>query len=79
MPDGQGLSSSAAGIQTVSSPEMQVVTCFNNSEYLDAFEVSPDGTQVVVSLDRQLTCCHSTCRRCREPICTAIWPHGDLR
>jgi serine/threonine-protein kinase len=56
LPDGQGLSYiSGKCIQTVSlAGESQVVTCFNNSEYLDAFEVSPDGTQVVISLDRQL-------------------------
>ena len=56
LPDGQGLSYiSGKCIQTTSlAGETQVVTCFNNAEYLDAFEVSPDGTQVVISLDRQL-------------------------
>ena len=56
LPDGQGLSYiSGKCIQTTSlEGETQVVTCFNNAEYLDAFEVSPDGTQVVISLDRQL-------------------------
>ncbi len=56
LPDGQGLSYiSGKCIQSVSlQAEMGTIACFNNSEYLDAFEVSPDGRQVVVSLDRQL-------------------------
>ncbi len=56
LPGGQGLSYiSGKCIQSVSlQGEMGTIACFNNSEYLDAFEVSPDGRQVVVSLDRQL-------------------------
>ncbi len=56
LPDGQGLSYiSGKCIQTVSlTGEIEGITCFNNSEYLDAFEVSPDGGQVVISVDRQL-------------------------
>jgi hypothetical protein len=56
MPDGQSLSYlSGKCIQAVTlEGEVRIVTCFNNSEYLDAFEISPDGTQVVISLDRQL-------------------------
>ena len=56
LPDGSGLSYiSGKCIQTVSlEGEVTTITCFNSSEYLDSFEVSPDGNQVVLSLDRQL-------------------------
>jgi tRNA A-37 threonylcarbamoyl transferase component Bud32 len=56
LPDGEGLSYiSGKCIQTVNlSGEIQQVTCFNRAEYLDAFEVSPDGSQVALSLDRQI-------------------------
>ena len=56
LPDGSGLSYiSGKCIQTVSlEGEVRTVTCFNSSEYLDSFEVSPDGQRVVLSLDRQL-------------------------
>lgn len=30
------------------------LTCFNNSTYLDSFDVSPDGSRVALSLDHQL-------------------------
>ncbi len=56
LPDGQGLSYiSGKCIQTVSlQGEMGTITCFNNAEFLDSFEVSPDGRQVAISLDRQI-------------------------
>ena len=56
LPDGQGLSYiSGKCIQTVSlQGESGTIACFNNAEYLDSFEVSPDGRQVVISLDRQI-------------------------
>jgi Tol biopolymer transport system component len=56
LPGGQGLSYiSGKCLQTVSlTKEQQVITCFNNAQYIDSLEVSPDGTQAVISLDRQL-------------------------
>ena len=56
MPGGQALSYiSGKCIQSVSlAGEVAEITCFNNSKYLEAFEVSPDGSQVVISLDNQL-------------------------
>jgi serine/threonine-protein kinase len=56
LPDGQGLSYiSGKCIQTVSlQGELGTITCFNNAEFLDSFEVSPDGRQVAISLDRQI-------------------------
>jgi tRNA A-37 threonylcarbamoyl transferase component Bud32 len=56
LPGGQGLSYIMGKcIRTISlSGEDQVVTCFNNAKYLTGFEVSPDGSQVAISLDNQL-------------------------
>jgi serine/threonine protein kinase len=56
LPDGSGLSYiSGKCIQTVNlEGQAQTVTCFNSSEYLDSFEVSPDGKRVALSLDLQL-------------------------
>jgi serine/threonine protein kinase len=56
LPDGQGLSYiSGKCIQTVSlQGDVGTISCFNNAEYLDAFEISPDSRQVVISLDRQI-------------------------
>jgi serine/threonine protein kinase len=56
LPDGQGLSFiSGKCIYTVSlNGETTLITCFNNSQTLDSFEVSPDGMQVALSLDLQL-------------------------
>jgi dipeptidyl aminopeptidase/acylaminoacyl peptidase len=34
--------------------EFTQITCFNAAEYLEAFEISPDGTQVAISLNRVL-------------------------
>jgi len=56
LPDGDGLSYlSGKCILTVNlEGEVRTITCFNSSEYLDSFEVSPDGQRVALSLDRQL-------------------------
>lgn len=56
LPDGKGLSYiSGKCIQMVSLEGVQTtVTCFNYSEYLDAFEISPDGKRVALSVDRLL-------------------------
>jgi len=56
-PDGQSLFYvSGKCIQTVTVPEGVVspLTCFTAADYLDAFEISPDGSQVVISLNRVL-------------------------
>ncbi len=39
---------------TVPVVEFTQITCFNAAEYLEAFEISPDGTQVAISLNRVL-------------------------
>jgi serine/threonine protein kinase len=56
LPDGQGLSYiSGKCIYTVSlAGDTRLITCFNNSQTLDSFEVSPDGLRVALSLDVQL-------------------------
>jgi hypothetical protein len=56
LPDGSGLSYiSGKCIQSVSLEGLaSQIACFNNSQYLESFEVSPDGSQVVISVDRQL-------------------------
>ncbi len=56
LPDGQGFTYiSGKCIRTVSlTGDDQVLTCFNNAQYLESFEPSPDGTQVVISVDHQL-------------------------
>jgi serine/threonine protein kinase len=43
-------------IQTVrlDTKEVTQVTCFPAADYLDAFEISPDGSQVAISLNRVL-------------------------
>jgi Serine/threonine protein kinase len=54
-PDGQSLVYiSGTCIDTVSIPggETNQITCFTSAEYLEAFEISPDGTQVAISLNR---------------------------
>ncbi len=56
-PDGQSLFYiSGKCIQSVTVPEGLVaeVTCFTAADYLEAFEISPDGTQVAISLNRVL-------------------------
>ena len=56
LPDGQGLSYiSGKCIESVSlSGEISQITCFNNADKLEGFEVSPDGKQVVIGLDSQV-------------------------
>jgi hypothetical protein len=56
LPDGQGLSYiSGKCIDMVSlSGEISQITCFNNADKLEGFEVSPDGKQVVIGLDSQV-------------------------
>lgn len=53
LPGGQSLSYiNGKCIKTISiQGDDQVLTCFPNVDFLDSFEVSPDGTQVVISLD----------------------------
>ena len=56
LPGGQGLSYiSGKCIESVSlSAEISQITCFNNADKLEGFEVSPDGKQVVIGLDSQV-------------------------
>jgi predicted Ser/Thr protein kinase len=53
-PDGQSLFYiSGKCVQSVTVPEgvISQVTCFNSADYLDAFKISPDGSQVAISLN----------------------------
>jgi hypothetical protein len=56
LPDGQGLIYiSGKCLKKVSVTAFdETITCFPNSDYLDSFEISPDGTQAVISLDNLL-------------------------
>jgi WD40 repeat protein len=56
LPGGQGLSYiSGKCIESVSlAGEKSQITCFNNADRLEGFEVSPDGKQVVIGLDSQV-------------------------
>ena len=54
-PDGQSLFYiSGKCIQSVTVPEgvISQITCFTTADYLDAFRISPDGSQVAISLNR---------------------------
>ncbi len=56
-PDGKSLFYiSGKCIQNVTVPDGSVgkITCFNAAEYLDTFEISPDGSLVAISLNRYL-------------------------
>lgn len=56
LPDGQGvtyITGKCIHLATLAG-EDKLVTCFNNATYLESFEPSPDGTQVVISVDHQL-------------------------
>jgi serine/threonine protein kinase len=53
--DGQSLvyiSGSCVDIISIPSGKINQITCFIAAEYLDAFEISPDGKQVAISLNR---------------------------
>ena len=56
LPGGQGLSYiSGKCIESVTlTGETSQITCFNNADKLEGFEVSPDGSQVVIGLDSQV-------------------------
>jgi serine/threonine protein kinase len=55
-PDGEKIIYiSGIRIQTVDlAGRVDVVASFDNAEYLDAFEISPDSTKVAISLNREL-------------------------
>ena len=56
-PDGQNLfyiSGKCIQSATVPGGVISEVTCFTAADYLEAFEISPDGTQVAISLNRVL-------------------------
>jgi serine/threonine protein kinase len=56
LPDGQGLSYiSGKCIEMVSlTGEISRITCFNNADKLEGFEVSPNGELVAIGLDSQV-------------------------
>jgi hypothetical protein len=56
LPDGQGLTFiSGKCIESVTlAGEMSQIACFNNSDNLEGFEVSPDGQLVAIGLDSQV-------------------------
>jgi len=56
-PDGQSINFIFGKcVQTINieSGKIDTITCFNFIDYLKAFEVSPDGIKVAISLDNQL-------------------------
>lgn len=56
-PDGQGvnyISGKCAYSVRIADKQKEIITCFNFVQYFKAFEISPDGSQVAVSLDNQL-------------------------
>jgi Tol biopolymer transport system component/tRNA A-37 threonylcarbamoyl transferase component Bud32 len=56
-PDGESLFYlSGKCVQSVTVPEgvVSTITCFTSADYLEAFEISPDGSMVAISLNRQL-------------------------
>jgi serine/threonine-protein kinase len=55
--DGEGVNYiSGKCVYTVSLADKQkeIITCFNFAEFFKAFEISPDGKQIAVSIDNQL-------------------------
>jgi len=57
MPDGKTLIYvSGKCVQTVDTEadRVEVVACFDEAEYLEAFQISPSGKQIAVSLNREL-------------------------
>jgi len=76
LPDGQGLSYiSGKCIQSVSlAGVVTPIACFNSAEYLESFEVSPDGQRVALSLDHQLYLLPFDL-----PALSAANSHGDLK
>jgi len=53
-PDGQSLfyiSGKCVQSVTVPAGEISTVTCFTSADFLDAFRISPDGSQVAISLN----------------------------
>jgi len=57
MPDGEGvlyITGKCIQILNVKTKEVSTLTCFVVADYLEAFQISPDGAQVAVSLNREL-------------------------
>jgi tRNA A-37 threonylcarbamoyl transferase component Bud32 len=57
MPDGQGvlyITGKCIQIVNLENKEVRDLTCFPAAEYLEAFQFSLDGTQVAISLNREL-------------------------
>ncbi len=56
-PDGQSIfyiSGKCIQNVTIQNPAVSTVTCFNAADYFDAFEISPDGSMVAISLNHYL-------------------------
>ena len=57
MPDGESviyITGKCIQIVNVKTKEVSTLTCFLAADYLEAFQIAPDGTQVAVSLNREL-------------------------
>jgi serine/threonine-protein kinase len=57
MPDGEGvifITGKCIQIVNVKTKEVSTLTCFVTADYLESFQLSPDGTQVAISLNREL-------------------------
>ncbi len=55
--DGQGvnyISGKCVYSVKLADKQKEIITCFNFAEYFKAFEISPDGKQVALSIDNQL-------------------------
>jgi predicted Ser/Thr protein kinase len=48
------ISGKCAQSVTISDGAVTTITCFNTAEYLDSFEISPDGSQVAISINHLL-------------------------
>jgi serine/threonine-protein kinase len=57
MPDGNGIiyiSGKCIQIVDITTKEVYTLTCFLAADYLEAFQISPDSTQVAISISREL-------------------------
>lgn len=56
-PDGQALtfiSGKCVKIAAISTGEVDTLGCFDNSQYVESFEISPSGERIAVTVDREL-------------------------
>ncbi len=57
LPDGSGLiyiTGKCVKTVQITDGRMDIIACFENASYLDAFEISPDGSQVAISISHVL-------------------------